>query len=216
MAIIIPVLFFMLLPLIFIGVGYYFDYKHDKRDFVATLKKMARELLKLAAVTAIITIGGKFIYQLFPLDHDYGKSYNATRAEASIPLIEAEWKLAEHAGNRYTQWWMDSTDSDRRTHTLKIINYNLLGPTQEFDYFSNPAASFRLESQYDYQSNSMSYRIIKPKTGAYFNFAATQPHPDEIVTSIMKEEFDKILRDWQLHRQGAAKQEMGVVQRGAQ
>ena len=102
MAIIIPVLFVMLLPLIFIGIGYYLDYKHDKRDFVGALKNMTRELIKLAAVAAIITIGGKFIYQLFPLDHDYGKTYNTTRAEAGIPLIEAEWKLAEHAGDRFT------------------------------------------------------------------------------------------------------------------
>lgn len=197
MAIIVPVLLFMLLPLIFIGVGYYFDYKHDKRDFLSTLKNFARELIKLAAVTAILAFSGKFIYHLFPLNYNHGKGFNATRAEAGIPLLEAEWKLSESAGSRYTQWWMDSTNSDRRTHTLKIINYNLLGPTQELDYFSNPGASFRLESQYDYQADSMSYSIIKPKSNIYFNFAAAQPQPIEIVSPITKEEFEQILRAWQ-------------------
>jgi hypothetical protein len=197
MAIILPVLAFMLLPLVFIGIGYYLDYKHDKSDFIGTLKNMARELLKLAAVTAVLAIGGKFIYQLFPLGDDHGRNYNTVRTEAGIPLIEPEWKLAEHIGSRYEKWWMDSTDTDRRIHTLKIINYNLLGPTQELDYFSTPNGSFRLESHYDYQSNSIKYSIIKPKAGAFFNFAAAQPYPDEVISPIKKEEFERILEEWQ-------------------
>lgn len=187
----------MLLPLIFIGVGYYFDYKHDKRDFLSALKNCTINLLKLAAVLVLLTMGGKIIFGIFPLDDDYGKAHNAARIEAGIPVIEAEWKLAESAGNKYAQWWMDSTNSDRRTHALKIIHYNLLGPTEELDYFSKPDASFRLEVRYNYRIDSLSYSIIRPKPDTYFNFAGAQPHSDEIVVQITQEEFEQILREWQ-------------------
>jgi hypothetical protein len=197
MSIIIPLMFIMLLPLVIIGVGYYLDFKHDKRDFVGALKNIVRQLVKLAAITALLTIGGKFIYQLFPLDYNYGKRHNTARVEAGIPLIEPEWKLAEYAGSRYAQWWLDSTGTDRRTHTLKIIHFNLLGPTEEFDYFGKPDVPFRLETKYDYGSKATSYSIIKPKTGTFINFAAAQPLPNEIILPIAKEEFEEILKEWQ-------------------
>lgn len=187
----------LILPILFIGVGYYFDYKHNRPDFLKTLKSVALGIATVAVGYFALSFTGEWIANLFPWDQNYGKNYNEARQKAGVPLIEESWKLAAHNGNNFEQWWMDSLNTDNNYHTIKIIKFDLLGPTSELDYFSSDQSNFRLKVAYNYNNRIIRFSKITHAEAAKINQVGyTQALSDETEIPITRNDFNKIIASW--------------------
>lgn len=188
----------LLLPIVFIGIGYYFDYRQNKNDFVKTLKNIGIGFFSIAIATVLISLVFNTIVDLFPWNNNYGKNYNKVRESEGIPLIEKTWGLTKFSGSKFEQWWMDSVNTDNNIHTTKIIEFDMLGPTNELDYFSSEIVNYRLESNYSYNNKSFSYRkIFRLKNKTFSHLGYTSPLPDENTIVLTKKEFKILLAKMQ-------------------
>ena len=197
MSSIISFVIILLLPILFIGIGYYFDYKHNRQDFLKTLKSVVLCIVTVAVGYYTLSFTGGWIESLFPWDQNYGKNYNEARQKAGVPVIEESWELAAHNSNNFEQWWMDSLNTDNSYHTIKIIKFDLFGPIAELDYYSSDQANFRLEVAFNYKNRTVRFsKITNPEIAKFNHEGYTQTLADETVIPLTRKEFNKIIASW--------------------
>ncbi|MCX2738827.1 hypothetical protein [Pontibacter anaerobius] len=185
------------LPIAFILIGYYLDYRSNKTGFLKDAKSIAAGLLLIIAVYFFLNFAGKGISSIFPINSNHGKTYNDFRAAKGIPVIESSWKVWPFAGNKYEVWWADSLNTDANIHTFKIIKYNLWGPVSEIDYFELENKGSRLETIYDYSHDTLVYTKITPKSASLVPLTG-RTLPDtlyETTAPISPEDFKYILSE---------------------
>ncbi|SFH29533.1 hypothetical protein [Pontibacter chinhatensis] len=188
----------LILPIAFIAIGYYLDYKHDKKGFLKDAKSILTGILALSASYFLFTVAEAGLTSLFPINSNYGKSYNDFRLARGIPVIESSWKVWPFAGNNFEEWWADTLNTDADIHTFKVIKYSLWGPVTEKDYFEKEETGFRLETIYNYSNGSLIYLKISPKSDSLIHFTGkTTPDPQaEKIRTISQEDFRSILNEW--------------------
>lgn len=188
----------LILPIAFIMIGYYLDYKHDKKGFLKDAKSLVAGILTIGVLYLLLKVAINGLISLFPINSNYAKTHNDFRVARGIPIIESSWKVWPYAGNNFEEWWADTLNTDAGIHTFKVIKYNLWGPVSEQDYFENEETGFRLEAIYSYSNDSLIYLKISPKSDSLIHFTGkTTPDPQaEKIRTISQEDFRSILNEW--------------------
>ncbi len=160
--VIVALLIFFGIPITLIGIGYYLDYKRDKKYFLSGIKGSFKGIAIFTAFLIVSTLFGWLNDMIFPLYKDYGLSKNKTRIELGIPIIEDDWIEQPTWGNQYRQWYSSTFVDSTFEHEKKKIEFNIWGATNEEDYFGSRHTSIKLVTRYDYQSKIMTYLRIEP------------------------------------------------------
>ena len=123
-----PAIITFLIITIPLGYAYYLDYKKNKKYFLESLKNFSG-LLKYGLVVAMTIILYKL---LIPLNIENDDELNEIRIKSGLELLDQK-KFKKLVDEQYkTEWWSKNNNS---TYFKKVIEYNLLGPKTETDYF---------------------------------------------------------------------------------
>ena len=160
--IVVALLIFLGISIALIGVGYYLDYKRDKKYFLSGIKGSFKGIAVFVAILIVSSLFGWLNEIMFPLDKEYGMTKNQTRIVLGIPTIEEDWIEQPSWGNQYRQWYSSSITDSIFKHEKKRIEFNIWGAILEEDYFESPNRTTKLVTRYDYQSNNLTYFKIEP------------------------------------------------------
>lgn len=143
----------LLTPVLFVGIGYFLDYKKDNKYFLSGLKSALKAIVAFAFVVAIIN-AHKFI---FPINTDYGTEYNSERQNLQIPLIEKGWGEVYSMSGQYRTWYMSAKSYDAINHTRKMIEFGYFGALKEHDFFEDSITNELYFVTHDYELNQKKY-----------------------------------------------------------
>jgi hypothetical protein len=151
--------FLILLP---IFIGYYFDYKNDPKEFKLSLKSKLNKRLLKALLFLIIYFSLVRIYEhIIPLNKYNGIEFNSTREKLGIPTIDENWKLDIAESSQFKNYWLKA--EPRNGHFKKVIEYGILDPKTETDYYQNKKQLGTIAwSVFNFQNNKFEYFIEKP------------------------------------------------------
>ncbi len=184
----------------FIGIGYYLDFKRNKKSFISDLKGPSKAIAMTLLVLVVFSLFGWMKKNIFPIDKDYGLIKNNSRIKLGIPIIEKNWVKKKRWGNQFSQWYAASINDSLFNHKLKNIEFNLWGAISEEDYFESTNKSTILVTRYDYQSNKFSYYKIESQSFeaqkiVNKNGDINLDHTMEQKVELTKKEFDKTFEE---------------------
>ena len=160
--VIIGLLIFFGIPIALIGIGYYLDYKKDKKYFLSGMKGALKGIIIFLISLIASTVFGWLNEMIFPLNKNYGLSQNSVRKEIGIPIIGDLWIKQPRWGNQYREWYTITNTDSTFKHQKKKIEYDIWGAINEEDYFESPNNPVKLISRYDYSTNQVSYFKVEP------------------------------------------------------
>lgn len=140
-----------------LGFAYYLDYKKDKKYFIESIKNL-RGLLKYGLILIVTIISYKI---LFPINIENDTELNKIRLKNGLELLDKK-NFKKLVDEQYkTEWWSKKYNS---VYFKKVIEYNLLGPKSETDFFrlTNIEGGYLFKT-YSYSNNKIDYFIEKPE-----------------------------------------------------
>ncbi|MBI1835656.1 MAG: hypothetical protein HYR91_00170 [Flavobacteriia bacterium] len=161
-----------------IGFAYYLDYKKNKKYFIESLKNLSG-LLKYMLISILTFVTYKF---LIPINIENDTEFNTIRLKNGLEIINNK-NFKKIVNDQYTtEWWRKGDDN---IYFKKVIDYNLLGPETETDYYklSNIDHGYLFKT-YSFLNNNLNYFIEKPE-GVFSKVRTRQ---------IRKEKFNEYLK----------------------
>ena len=145
------------LPILF---GYYQDYKNNPNEFKIEFRSFKKGLIRIAFFF-ILYFGINKIYDLiFPLNKKNGIEFNDQRIKIGLPKLEENWQIDKKESNQHKIiWWKPKPTTG---HFKKVIEYGILYPETETDYYQSKNSQTVLWSIYNYQNKTFEYYIEKP------------------------------------------------------
>jgi hypothetical protein len=174
-----PLIITFLIITVPLGFAYYLDYKKDKKYFIESLKSFSG-LLKYLLILAVTII----IYKiLIPINIENDVELNEIRIKNGLELIDKK-NFKKLVDEQYkTEWWSKKYNS---VYFKKVIEYNLLGPKCETDFFRLPnIEGGYLFKTYSFSNNKMEYFIEKPE-GKFSKVRTRQVEKDEFIKNLKK------------------------------
>lgn len=147
----------IIVPLVILW-SYRKDYLRDKAEFKASLKTVAKGILGFLLFFGLTEVSGFII----PFKDNYGIEFNTERENLGIPTLEENWEISEADSKQFaTYWWKPEP---RNGHFKKVIEYGILHPKTETDYYLNTKRKgIYVWSVYDYKTNAFEYSIENTK-----------------------------------------------------
>ena len=96
-----------------------------------------------------------------PFNKNHGIEYNSEREKLGLAKLEKNWTIRDYESEQFaTYWWKPEP---RNGHFKKIIEYGILNPKTETDYYQNEKREGTFAwSKYDFGNNTFEYFLEKP------------------------------------------------------
>ena len=161
MAIVILISLIIFSPILF---GYYLDFKNNPKEFNFEFSNIKNGITKIL-LFFLIYFGINKIYDfVFPLEKKNGFEFNTEREKIGLPKLEGNWKMDKSESNRQTIiWWKPNPYVG---HFKKVIEYGILNPENETDYYKSKNNEKFLWSVYSYENETFEYYVEKPNEKA--------------------------------------------------
>ena len=157
MIIVIVISLLIFSPILF---GYYHDYKNNPNEFKIEFKTLKKGITKIL-LFLIMYFGINKVYDLiFPLNKKSGIEFNDQRIKIGLPTLDNNWQIDEDESNQNNIiWWKVKPTIG---HFKKVIEYGILNPETETDYYQSKYQETFLWSVYNFNNKTFEYYIEKP------------------------------------------------------